>query len=149
MKQYETTHLVKSEDLNHHGTLFAARAAAWLVEAAFVAAGCACGSTEGLVCRSLNDMSFYRPVQKGTILKFLTRVVYAGRSSFMVAVTAVDALSEIGCEKSYIEGLLTFVTIDENGHKSEHHIKLDEPEDEEELRLRKIAVQKKMEGTKG
>ena len=40
MKQYETSHLVKQEDLNHHGTLFAARAAAWFVEAAFVAAGC-------------------------------------------------------------------------------------------------------------
>lgn len=148
MRQYETTHLVKSEDMNHHGTLFAARAASWLVEAAFVAAGCACGSTEGLVCRSINDMSFYRPVQKGTILKFLTRVVYAGKSSFMVAVTAVDALSEIGCEQSYIEGLLTFVTVDENGHKSAHHIKLDEPEDAEECRLRKLAVQKKMEGVK-
>lgn len=148
MRQYETTHLVKSEDLNHHGTLFAARAAAWLVEAAFVAAGCVCGSTEGLVCRSINEMSFYRPVQKGTILKFLTRVVYAGRSSFMVAVTAVDALTELGSERSCIEGLLTFVTVDDSGHKSAHHIQLDEPEDAEECRQRKKAVQKKMEDMK-
>lgn len=33
MKKYYTTHLVKSEDLNHHGTLFAARTASWFVEA--------------------------------------------------------------------------------------------------------------------
>lgn len=128
MKQYETSHLVKQEDLNHHGTLFAARAAAWFVEAAFVAAGCVCETTEGIVCRNINDMSFRRPVQKGTILKFLARVVYAGKSSFKVEVTAVDALSG----QTYIEGGITFVTIDENGCKREHHIVLDEPEDEAE-----------------
>ncbi len=122
MKQYETSHLVKQEDLNHHGTLFAARAAAWFVEAAFVAAGCVCETTEGIVCRNINDMSFCRPVQKGTILKFLAKVVYAGKSSFQVAVTAVDALSG----QIYIEGKITFVTIDENGCKREHHIVLDE-----------------------
>lgn len=128
MKQYETSHLVKQEDLNHHGTLFAARAAAWFVEAAFVAAGCACGTTEGIVCRNINDMSFRRPVQKGTILKFLAKVVYAGKSSFQVAVTAVDALEE----KTYIEGKITFVTIDKDGNKREHHMVLDEPESEQE-----------------
>ena len=31
-------HLVKSEDLNHHRTLFAGRGAEWLVEAGFIAA---------------------------------------------------------------------------------------------------------------
>lgn len=33
MRKYYTTHLVKSEDLNHHGTLFAARMASRFVEA--------------------------------------------------------------------------------------------------------------------
>ena len=37
MKEYKISHLIKSEDLNHHGTLFAGRTAEWLVEAA---AGC-------------------------------------------------------------------------------------------------------------
>ena len=40
MKKYYATHLVKSEDLNHHGTLFAARTASWFVESAFIAAAC-------------------------------------------------------------------------------------------------------------
>lgn len=132
MRQYETAHLVKGEDLNHHGTLFAARAAAWLVEAAFVAAGCACGTTEGIVCRNLHDMSFQKPIHKGTILKFLARVVGTGKTSFQVAVRAVDALEE----KEYINGLITFVTIDENGSKRQHSIRLDEPSDEQEARER-------------
>jgi acyl-CoA hydrolase len=33
-----TTRLVKSEDLNHHGTLFAGRTAEWFVESGFIAA---------------------------------------------------------------------------------------------------------------
>ena len=34
----DTSRLVKSEDLNHHGTLFAGRTAEWFVEAGFVSA---------------------------------------------------------------------------------------------------------------
>ena len=32
MPIYKTYHLVKSEDLNHHGTLYAGRNAEWFVE---------------------------------------------------------------------------------------------------------------------
>ncbi len=136
MKEYETSHLVKQEDLNHHGTLFAARAAGWLVEAAFVAAGCACGTSEGIVCRNLHEMSFSRPVPKGRIVRFCSRVVYAGRSSFMVAVTAADALTG----DIYIEGMITFVTIDgQTGGKKAHSICLDAPKDDRERRQRKQA----------
>lgn len=135
MKQYETTHLVAQADLNHHGTLFAARAAGWFVEAAFVAAGCACGTTEGIVCRNLHGMSFQKPVQKGTMLRFLARIVYAGKSSFMVAVTAVDALTG----QTHIEGMITFVTVDAQGGKRAHGIALDEAEDETESRQREDA----------
>lgn len=135
MKQYETTHLVAQADLNHHGTLFAARAAGWFVEAAFVAAGCACKTTEGIVCRNLHGMSFQKPVQKGTILRFLARIVYAGKSSFMVAVTAIDALTG----QKHIEGMITFVTVDGQGEKQDHNIVLDEPEEETERQQREQA----------
>lgn len=58
IKEYETLRLIKEEDLNRHGTLFAARAAGWFVEAAFAAAACEYGTTAGIVCRNLHDMSF-------------------------------------------------------------------------------------------
>ena len=135
MKQYETSHLVKQEDLNHHGTLFAARAAAWFVEAAFVAAGCECGTCEGIVCRNLHDMSFRRPVQKGTIVRFLARVVLTGGSSFTVAVTALNALTEEVC----IEGMITFVVTDGCGGKGKCPIRMDEPEDGRERSQRMSA----------
>ena len=135
MKVYETLHLVKTEDLNHHGTLFAARAAAWFIEAAFTAAGCVCGSSEGIVCRNLHTMSFQKPVQYGTILRFLARVAAVGSSSFMVMVRAVDAANG----DLYIEGAVTFVTIEEGGKKRAHHITLDDTADEEEARERREA----------
>lgn len=135
MKKYGTSHLVAGADLNHHGTLFAARAAAWFVEAAFVAASCTYGKNE-IVCLNIQNMSFKRPVKPGTILNFEARVVLAGKTSFIVAVSAADALSG---EKT-IDGMLTFVTVDEQtGKKVEHQIILDEPEDEAEIQQRAAA----------
>ena len=81
-------------------------------------------------------MSFKRPVQPGTVLKFLTRIVYTGKSSFIVDVSAVDALNG----EEAIEGMVTFVTVDEKtGKKTEHQIMLDEPEDDKERERRKAA----------
>lgn len=138
MKTYETLHLVKGEDLNHHGTLFAARAAAWLVEAGFAAAACEQGDTDEIVLRNLQNMSFSKPVKKGTVVKFESRVVYAGNTSLMVAVTAKDAMTG---EQS-IEGFITFVTIDKNnGKKKPHSVILDETCREEERKQREKALQ--------
>ena len=135
MKIYETLHLVKGEDLNHHGTLFAARAAAWLVEAGFAAAACEHGDTDEIVL--LQNMSFSRPVKKGSVVKFESRVVYAGSSSLMVAVTAKDAMNG----ELAIEGYITFVTIDKDTKKKKQHsVVLDEALDTEELQLREKAL---------
>lgn len=137
MKEYETLHLVKGEDLNHHGTLFAARAAAWLIEAGFTTVACEHGNTNEIVLRNLHNMSFSKPVQKGTVVKFVSRVVYAGSTSLMVSVLAKDAMSgEVA-----VEAYVTFVTIEEgSGRKLVHKIVLDETEDAEELRQRQEAL---------
>ena len=133
MKEFETLHLVKQEDLNHHGTLFAARAAAWLVEMGFTTAACEHGNTDEVVLRNLQNMSFFKAVAKGTVVKFTGRVVYTGNTSLMVAVTAKDAVTG----ESAIEGYITFVTIDkETGRKIPHKVVLDEASGEEEQLLR-------------
>lgn len=138
MREYETLHLVKSEDLNHHGTLFAARGAAWVVEAGFATVACEHGNTNEIVLRNIHNMSYSKPVQKGTVVRFVSRVVYTGKTSLMVSVTAKDAMSgEVA-----IESYLTFVTIQEGGKgKLEHGIVLDETADAEELRQREQAKQ--------
>ena len=136
MKKYYTTHLVKSEDLNHHGTLFAARTAEWFVESAFIAAACEHGNSGEIVCRNVHGMSFETPVKNGKIVKFTSRVVYAGKTSLTVHVNVIEEFSD----KTAVHGFLTFVTVDQKtDDKIEHGIVLDDPEDDEELALREKA----------
>lgn len=136
MREYETLHLVKGEDLNHHGTLFAARAASWFVEAGFAAAACTHGNSDEIVLRNLHSMSFSRPVKKGEVVRFAGRVVRAGTTSLVVAVTAADAMTG----KMAVEGYITFVTVEQGtGKKLAHKVELDDTQDKEELRQREEA----------
>lgn len=142
MREYETIRLVKSEDLNPHNTLFAARGAAWIVEAAFGAAACEAGGAGGLVCRNLHDMAFQRPVKSGALARLLSRVVYAGRTSLTVHVTLEDAIEDAVQAGPAVEAFLTFVTVEEGtGRKREHGVTLDEPADEKEREEREAALQ--------
>lgn len=119
MKKYETLHLVKGEDLNHHGTLFAARATAWLVEAGFAVAACEHGNSDEIVLRGIKDVSFSKPVPKGTVLRYEGQLVQVGNTSLVVCVKVRNAITE----ELYIEGHLTFVTIDSNtGEKKVHAV---------------------------
>lgn len=136
MREFESMHLVKGEDLNHHGTLFAARAAAWLVEAGFAAAACEYGDPGGIVFRGMTDVSFLRPIKKGCVVRFAGRVVHAGRTSLTVHVTAGDTREHAFA----LEGFLTFVTVDSGtGAKKPHGIALDDPADPAEREAREKA----------
>ena len=67
-----TNRFVKGEDLNHHGTLFAGRAAEWFVESGFLAAA-AWVPTENIVLVKINSMTFKRPVERGAVLRLDSR----------------------------------------------------------------------------
>ncbi len=145
MKKYESLHLVKPEDLNHHGTLFAARTAEWVVEAGFAVAACEHGNPDEVVLRNMQDLSYYSPIQKGTILKLVGNIVHVGETSLTVAVLGKDALTE----EVKIEGYMIFVTIDsESRSKKLHKLILDEVEDVEEARLRERAEQLRKQNIK-
>lgn len=58
MKRYRTSHLIKSEDLNHHGTLYAGRSTEWLVESAFIAAAATHGDPEEILCLNVHGFVF-------------------------------------------------------------------------------------------
>ncbi len=136
MKKYYTSHLVKGEDLNHHGTLFAARTASWFVESAFIAAACEHGDPGEILCRNIHGMHFGIPVNNGAVVKFVSRVAYAGKTSLTVHVEVTDELSG----KLAVEGFLTFVTVsNDTNEKFAHGIRLDEPEDDRERAIREEA----------
>lgn len=137
MEQYQTMHLVKSEDLNHHGTLFAARTASWFVEAGFIAVASAHGDPAQVVCRNMHGMSFKHPVRNGSLVKLTSRVVFTGETSLMVYISVLDCRDNTVA----VDGYMTFVTVEEKtGKKIPHGIVLDEAADEEERQEREEAL---------
>lgn len=137
MKEYSISHLVKSEDLNHHGTLFAGRSAEWLVEAAFVAAAAEHGRPQDILCINVHGFIFRVPVQKGTILTFQSRVAKVGRTSITVYVRAVSEIEKI----QHVDGYITFVCVESGTErKIPADILMDEPESPEEAAIREGAA---------
>ncbi len=108
-------HLIKSEDLNHHGTLFAGRSAEWFVESGFIAAA-RLVPPEQLLCLKIHGMEFTTPVHCGEIICFESKVVHTGRSSLVSYIRVVRE------EKSVLDGFITFVYVDENGKSRPHGI---------------------------
>lgn len=108
-------HLVKGNDLNHHGTLFAGRGAEWFVESGFIAAA-SLTSPERVVCLNIHGMVFSRPVPKGSIIRFDSKAILMGRTSMTVYVRA-----ELPKDKSFVvDGFLTFIHVDDQGKPTPH-----------------------------
>ncbi|MFZ3069607.1 MAG: hotdog domain-containing protein [Anaerolineaceae bacterium] len=126
-------HLVKSEDLNHHRTLFAGRGAEWLVEAGFIAAASLL-PPEFILCVKIHGMEFKRPVRPGEIIQFSTTVVLNGRSRLISYVRA-EVKGELA-----VDGYITFVYVDENGKARAHGLVI-EAETPEEIALQEHARQ--------
>ncbi len=138
MKDIMISHLVKSEDLNHHGTLFAGRTAEWLVEAGFVTAAIAHGRPEEIVCVNVHGFTFKKPVHKGEVITIHGRIVKAGTTSLMVHVRAV---CEIAGSQN-VEGFITFVCVEPDSDKTvAHGIVLDNTSCEFEQCLRERAIE--------
>lgn len=135
MERVKVAHLVKSEELNHHGTLFAGRIAEWFVEACFIQGAQVTQKPDNIVCLNIHGLHFKTPGHRGDIIHIDTQMVKAGRTSFAVygKVTKNNETSILA------DGFITFVFVDENGKPIPHNIVLDPPVTEEETHLRKIA----------
>ena len=115
-------HLVKPEDLNHHGTLFAGQMASWLVEAGFIAAARLCGKPADVVCVQLNEMTFKKPVNLGDIIEIKSRVAYLGSTS----ITVYSQVFRKQDEAPLVSNMATFVTVDKQNKPYKHGFELTE-----------------------
>ena len=131
IKTFYTHHLVKSEELNHHGTLYAGRSAEWFVEAGFIAAT-ALVKPENIVCLQIHGMVFKRPVKLGEVVCYESKIVLTGKSS-MVAYVRVMAQDEL-----MLDGFITFINVDHEGHARPHGVEL-EANNEEEVEIQQRA----------
>jgi acyl-CoA hydrolase len=131
VKTCYTQHLVKGEDLNHHGTLYAGRSAEWFVEAGFVAAA-RLVRPEHIVCLKIHGMTFNSPVKRGEIASFESKVVLTGR-------TRMVAYIEMKVEdKSVVKGFITFINVNLEGKPEPHGIEIT-PQTAEEITLQEEA----------
>jgi len=125
-KVHVSNRLVKGADLNHHGTLFAGRGAEWFVESGFIAAA-RLTSAHRILCVNIHGMVFKKPVPPGSVLRYTSRVVYAGRTR-LVSHVKVYLDQE---EAFLLEGFLSFVHVDDQGKPCPHGVVIDyeTPED--------------------
>jgi acyl-CoA hydrolase len=121
-----TMRLVKSEDLNHHGTLFAGRTAEWFVESGFIAAA-ALLNPQNVVCLKIHGMFFTSPAKSGEVLKFSSKIVFTGKTSL----TAYVHVNKQGVEKPLVDGFVTFIHVDENTRPFAHLIEIQPVTDED------------------
>ncbi|MEI6079283.1 MAG: hotdog domain-containing protein [bacterium] len=132
--RFITHRLVKSEDINHHGTLFAGRTAEWFVESGFIA-GTYFIKPEELVCLKLHGLHFSKPVRIGDILRFWSKVVYAGRTSI---ITYIEAAIRKEHYEAIVDGFITFVHVNEKTEATPHGLIM-EPKTEEDKKLWEMA----------
>ncbi|MCE1253178.1 MAG: acyl-CoA thioesterase [Anaerolineae bacterium] len=132
-KTFILHHLVKSEDLNHHGTLYAGRTAEWFVEAGFVAAA-SLTSPENVVCLKIHGMKFTSPIRCGELVRIESKVIFTGRSRM------ISFIRVVAHDTHVVEGFITFVHVDLDGKAIPHHIEIT-PVSEEDKALFQEAQQ--------
>jgi acyl-CoA hydrolase len=89
----ESTLLVRPEHLNHHGYLFGGRLLEWLDEQAYIAAVARLKPEANLVTVAIDQVEFKHSVKQGSLLRFRSLPIHAGRTSLTVY-TQVSQISE-------------------------------------------------------
>jgi acyl-CoA hydrolase len=128
---FTTQHLVKSEDLNHHGTLYAGRTAEWFVESGFIAAA-TLTKPEHIVCLKIHGMTFTRPVRLGELVAFYSKIVLVGKSRL------VSYIKMLASGQKVVDGFITFVHVDLEAHPVPHGLTI-EPTTPEDIELQEQA----------
>lgn len=133
MKYYDIYKLIKSEDLNHHGTLFAGRLAEWFVESCFITASNEYNHPENLVCLKIHELKFTKPISKGSIIKIQSKIVKAGTTSINV----YGKVTKNNSDEILVDGFVTFVCVDKEGKKMLHNLKIEESKTQEDIEILK------------
>lgn len=122
--------LVRPENLNHHGTLFAGVTSMWFVEGAFIEASRVYGDPTKIVCIKVHGMKFIRPGNNGDIVQIESVLAHVGKTSLTIYTKIYKRLTK----EQLVDGFVTFVTVDEKGKSMPHGINY-KPSSEEEQKL--------------
>ncbi len=109
--------VVRPEHLNHYGYLFGGDLLRWVDEVSWIAAsrdypGCK------FVTAGMEKVEFHKPVRAGTVLRFDIQRAVVGQSSVQYDVNVFADDLDTGCEQAIFSNRVTFVCLDQNGHKT-------------------------------
>ena len=117
LRTHNICRLVKSEDLNHHGTLFAGKTAMWFVESGFIAVA-SLTHPENIVCLNIHGMLFKKPIANGHVVRFESKVVLAGRTRLVAYVKVLGNRDE----DFLLDGFISFIHVDRQGKPFPHGV---------------------------
>lgn len=108
--------IVRQEHLNHYGFLFGGALLQWVDEYAWLVAsrdfpGCP------LVTVGMDKISFRKPVQNGSILRFNIKPIKQGESSIQYGVDVYADAPGASKETAVFSTNITFAHVDESGDK--------------------------------
>ncbi|HOG74421.1 MAG TPA: hotdog domain-containing protein [Methanofastidiosum sp.] len=115
--------LVRPENLNHHGTLFAGVTSMWFVEGAFIEASRVYGDPSKIVCIKIHGMKFVKPGANGDIIQIESVLAHIGKTSLTIYTKIYKRLTK----DQLVDGFVTFVTVGEDGRPIPHGIKYSKP----------------------
>jgi len=118
MNTIMTHHLVRSEDLNHHNTLYAGRAADWFIEVGYMAVEQYLPSSN-VVCAKIEETTFFKSIYSGETVRIESGVIYAAGSRL------VSYIATYVGEEKRAEGYITFAYVGEYGHSKAHGIAIE------------------------
>ena len=113
--------IIKSEDLNHHGTLFAGRMAEWLLEACLISTIDLLRKPEDIVCARIHGMNFLKSSTSGDIIEIKSRIAHLGEKSLTIDAKVFENGRN---DTPSVTGMVTFVTVDKNGIPYAHGMTL-------------------------
>lgn len=123
-------------DVNFGGKVHGGAVMKWIDQTAY-----ACASTwsEGYcVTVYVGGIRFYKPIQIGSLVKIIARVIYTGKSSIHIA---VDVFSRPMNEHKFVKTthcVIVFVAVDENGKPRES--RQWKPDTENERHMQQYAI---------
>ncbi|MBV5311505.1 acyl-CoA thioesterase [Chromatium okenii] len=112
----ESYTVVRPEHLNQYGHLFGGCLLKWVDEIAWIAAsrdnpGCQ------FVTIGMDRVAFHRGVHQGSVLRFDANEQSRGRTSITYVIRVFADDLNTGAEEAIFSTCITFVRLDENGHK--------------------------------
>ena len=117
--------LIKPQDLNHHGTLFAGRMAEWAVETAFIGAQKVLAvDPREVVCIRMHGLTFSRPVRNGTVIDIRAQTAHVGKSSLTIY---IETLTSDNGVTPLLDGYITFVHVNQEGRACPHGLAVEKP----------------------